>query len=68
MPPKRASKRQAAKRPAPTVAPKQRRAESRPISAVLPERSAQPPESSWQVSPTELGAIIHKLSRAFCSQ
>ena len=68
MPPKRASKRQAAKRPAPAVAPKQRRAESRPISAVLPERSAQPPESSSQVSPTELGAIIHKLSRACCSQ
>ena len=58
MPPKRASKRQAAKRPAPAVAPKQRRAESRPISTALPERSAQPPESSSQLSPTELGAVI----------
>ena len=58
MPPKRASKRQAAKRPAPVVAPNQRRAESRPISTALPERSAQPPESSPQLSPTELGAII----------
>ena len=58
MPPKRASKRQAAKRPAPVVAPKQRRAESRPISTALPERSAQPPESSSQLSPTELGAVI----------
>ena len=58
MPPKRASKRQAAKRPAPAVAPKQRRAESRPNSMALPESSAQPPESSSQLSPTELGAII----------
>ena len=58
MPPKRASKRQAAKRPAPAVAPKQRRAESRPNSTALPESSAQPPESSSQLSPTELGAII----------
>ena len=58
MPPIRASKRQAAKRPAPAVAPKQRRAESRPNSTALPESSAQPPESSSQLSPTELGAII----------
>ena len=56
--PKRASKRQAAKRPAPAVAPKQRRAESRPNSTALPESSAQPPESSSQLSPTELGTII----------
>ena len=58
MPPKRASKRQAAKRPAPAVAPKQHRAESRPNSTALPESSARPPESSSQLSPTELGAII----------
>ena len=58
MPPKRASKRQAAKSPASAVAPNQRRAESRPISTALPESSAQPPESSSQLSPTELGAII----------
>ena len=60
MPPKRASKRQAAKRPAPVVAPKQRRAESRPISTALPESSTQPLESSSQLSPTELGAIISR--------
>ena len=58
MPPKRASKRQSAKSPASAVAPNQRRAESRPISKALPESSAQPPESSSQLSPTELGAII----------
>ena len=58
MPPKRAPKRQTAKRQAPAVAPKQRRAESRPISTALPESSAQPPESYSQLSPTELGAII----------
>ena len=58
MHPKRASKRQAAKSPASAVAPNQRRAESRPISTALLESSAQPPESSSQLSPTKLGAII----------
>ena len=58
MPPKQASKHQAAQRQAPAVAPKQRWAESRPISTALPESSAQPPESSSQLRPTELGAII----------
>ena len=58
MPPKRASKHQAAKRPVPAVVPKQRQAESRPISTALPESSARPPESSSQLSPTELGAIV----------
>ena len=58
MPPKRASRRQAAKRPAPAVDPKQRWPESCPISRALPESSAQPLESSSQLCPTELGAII----------
>ena len=58
MPPKRASKRQAAKRPALAVDPKQCRPESCPISRALPESSAQPLESSSQLCPTELGAII----------